>query len=101
MSDSRSRRTPESRRPRDFRTAVGGLDRATYENLRRALALGRWPDGRPLEPRQREICLEAVLTWEAAHLPPEARTGYIERSACGESPAGEPAPDRIRILGDE
>ncbi len=101
MSDSRSRSAPEARRPRDFRSAVGGLDRATYENLRRALALGRWPDGRPLEPRQREICMEAVLTWEADHLPPEARTGYIDRGACADAPGGEASVDRIRILGEE
>lgn len=101
MSDSRTRRAPESRRPGDFRSAVKALDRATYENLRRALAVGRWPDGRPLEPRQREICMETVLTWEAEHLPPEARTGYIERGVCSDAPQPGSGADRIRILGEE
>jgi len=76
---------------------VASLDRATYENLRRALELGRWPDGRTLEPRQREICMETVLNWEVAHLPPEQRSGYIELKACSDVPQ----PDRIRILGEE
>ncbi len=97
MTDRKRRRAPESQRPQDFATAASSLDRATYENLRRALALGRWPDGRVLEAKQREICMEAVLTWEAAHLPPEARTGYIDRSTCSDGPG----PDRIRILGEE
>lgn len=97
MTDNPRRRAPESQRPKDFASAVAGLDRATYENLRRALELGRWPDGRSLEPRQREICMDTVLNWEAVHLPPEQRTGYIEPKACKDVPQ----PDRIRILGEE
>jgi len=96
MTDTSRRRAPDSQRPKDFGSAVAGLDRATYENLRRALELGRWPDGRSLEPRQREICMEAVLNWEATHLPPEQRSGYIEPKACSDAPQ----PDRIRILGE-
>lgn len=101
MTDNPRRRAPirgpESQRPKDFSSAVASLDRATYENLRRALELGRWPDGRPLEPRQREICMETVLNWELVHLPPEQRSGYIEPKPCKDAPA----PDRIRILGEE
>ncbi|TVS16642.1 MAG: DUF1315 family protein [Gammaproteobacteria bacterium] len=97
MTDPKRRRAPESQRPRNFSTAASSLDRATYENLRRALTVGRWPDGRLLDAKQREICMEAVLTWEAAHLPPDARTGYIERGTCSDGPE----PDRIRILGEE
>ncbi|MCC5886935.1 MAG: DUF1315 family protein [Gammaproteobacteria bacterium] len=96
MTDTPRRRAPESQRPKDFASAVASLDRATYENLRRALELGRWPDGRTLQARQREICMEAVLNWEAVHLPPEQRTGYIEPKACSDAPL----PDRIRILGE-
>lgn len=101
MSEGPGRRriSADSQRPRDFASAASSLDRPTYENLRRALEIGRWPDGRTLDARQREICLDAVLTWEAAHLPEDQRTGYIERAAC----SGDDAPpeDRIRILGDE
>lgn len=100
MTDTPRRRTPvrgpESQRPENFATAVAGLDRATYENLRRALELGRWPDGRALAPGQRDICMETVLKWEALHLPPEQRTGYIEPKACADAPQ----PDRIRIMGE-
>lgn len=97
--DSRSAAPPE-RRPQDFASAAATLDRPSYENLRRALALGRWPDGRRLDERQRRICLEAVIAWEAAHLPPEARTGHVERGACADGPADADAPRPLRILGD-
>lgn len=98
MTTDRPRQGPQQRP--DFVTAAAKLDRATYENLRRALALGRWPDGRRLEPRQREICMETVALWEAAHLPPEQRTGYVEPNACS-SKQQETASDRIRLLGDD
>lgn len=85
----------------DFATAARGLDRATYENLRRALELGRWPDGRRLDARQREICMDTVLAWEAANLPPEARTGYIERGQCSsDNESAAAKPDRIRLLDE-
>ena len=92
---------PPARRPQDFRSAAATLDRPSYENLRRALALGRWPDGRRLDERQRQICLEAVVAWEAIHLPPEARTGHLERGACADTSAEPDAPTPVRILGDE
>lgn len=98
----RARGVADSQRPRDFGAAAAALDRPTYENLRRALELGRWPDGRPLDARQREICLDAVLTWEARHLPPEQRTGYIERAGCtDDGRVDDPPADRIRILGED
>lgn len=83
--------------PADFASTAASLDRPTYENLKRALELGRWPDGRRLEPKQREICMDAVLNWEAVNLPPEQRSGYIEAKACADAPG----PDRIRIVGQE
>ena len=89
---------PDSEPPANFTSAAAGLDRASYENLRRALTLGRWPDGRLLDARQREICMAAVLTWEAAHLPPEQRTGFVDTAKCERT---APGPDRIRILDDE
>ncbi len=82
--------------PDSFAHAAAQLDRPTYENLRRALELGRWPDGRALEARQRELCIEAVVTWERAHLPPEAHSGFVPKGQCD---SDEIAP--VRIIGDE
>lgn len=49
-----------------------------YQNLRRAVELGKWPDGKPLIREQRELCMQAVIAYEHQHLPPEQHTGYIE-----------------------
>ena len=56
----------------------------------------------PLTLEQRELCLQAMIAWEARHLGSEQRTGFID---CGSKTRGEvcatPAeeePDLIRIV---
>ncbi|PQA49355.1 YeaC family protein [Amnimonas aquatica] len=48
-------------------------------SLRRAVELGKWPDGRRLTREQVETCLQAVIAWETKHLPEQERSGYIEK----------------------
>lgn len=48
-----------------------------YQRFRRAIELGKWPDGRQLSQEQMATCIQSVIAYEAAHLPPEQRTGYI------------------------
>lgn len=69
---------------------IRSLTPEVYHNLRRAIELGRWPDGRRLTQEQRELCMEAVLHYEELHqVALEDRVGYIdlgkkaEKSSCG------------------
>ncbi|MDR9466652.1 DUF1315 family protein [Marinospirillum sp.] len=49
-----------------------------YQALKTGVELGKWPNGQPLTPEQREISMEAVLRYEAtAGVPEEERVGYI------------------------
>ncbi|WP_221799604.1 YeaC family protein [Oceanobacter mangrovi] len=49
-----------------------------YENLKNAVALGKWPNGQALKEGQRELCLEAILHYEvAADVPFDERVGYV------------------------
>ena len=32
-----------------------------YENMKQAIELGRWPDGRKLDAEQRAHCMEAAI----------------------------------------
>lgn len=48
-----------------------------YENLKRAIELGRWLDGEKISAEQRNLCMQAVIAYEHRHLPPEKHTGYI------------------------
>lgn len=55
------------------------LNADVVENFKRAIELGKWPDGRRLSREQMETCLQAVIAWEGRHLPPEQRSGYIHK----------------------
>ena len=50
-----------------------------YRSLQQSLEIGRWPDGKPMTPEQRENALQAVIAWGERHLPPGERVGYIDK----------------------
>ena len=56
-----------------------------YQRLRRAVELGKWPDGTALSAEQRETCMEAIIAFESANLPEEQRTGFIDRGSKAEA----------------
>ncbi|GHD44418.1 hypothetical protein SAMN05216429_10370 [Marinobacter persicus] len=63
-----------------YEELIERLDPTVYQNLKRSLELGKWPDGRRMSPEQREITLEAVIYYENKHnIPEEQRTGFIDR----------------------
>ncbi|OFE11501.1 hypothetical protein PHACT_13220 [Pseudohongiella acticola] len=51
-----------------------------HMNLKTAVELGRWPDGRKLSPEQLEYCLQAIIAYEQEFLPEQQRVGYIDRT---------------------
>lgn len=75
----------------DFQSFIAGMDATTCASLRRAVEIGKFPDGRRLTADQKALCMEAVLRWEALNRPAEERTGYIDRGTKkdGESCAGD------------
>lgn len=70
-----------------------------YASIKRAVELGKWPDGRRLSDEQRALCMEAMILFEARHLPEHERTGYMPKDddACDRDifsgfDAGTPKP---------
>lgn len=51
----------------------------TYRKLKRAVELGKWPDGSDLTAQQRQNALQAVIAWGQQHLPAAERVGYIDK----------------------
>ncbi len=57
---------------------IQSLKPDVYENLKNAVALGKWPNGIALQQGQRELCLEAILHYEITHqVPADQRVGYV------------------------
>lgn len=85
----------------DLQQLLGSLTPEIYENLKRAVELGKWPDGRRISAEQRALCMQAVIAWEHKHLPPEQHTGYIEpepHTQCGTDDHDHDEPQPLKWL---
>lgn len=49
-----------------------------YQSLKRAIELGKWPNGERLSKEQRDLCMQGVIAYEQKYIPETERTGYIE-----------------------
>ena len=72
-----------------FDKMINQMTPAIYESLKQAVSLRKWTDGRRLTPEQTELCLEAVMRYEAENnVPEESRVGYLEQRTCGATASG-------------
>jgi uncharacterized protein YeaC (DUF1315 family) len=62
-----------------FETLLSTLTPELVAAFRRAIEIGKWPDGRLVTAGQRATCMQAVIAWEHRHLPETERTGYIDK----------------------
>lgn len=87
-----------------FEDVAKQLNPEIYQRFKQALELGKWPDGRVLTKEQKEICLQAVILFEASHKAESERVGFIERKKkkepCGSDKSGSLEDDLnpVRIL---
>ena len=67
-------------KPDSFNALIDSMTPEIWQNMKRAIEIGRWPDGRQLTAEQRELSLQAVIAWEIKqNIPEEERTGYLKR----------------------
>jgi len=58
---------------------IASMTPEIYNNMKVALELGRWGDGRTVTPEQKEFTLEAMIRYEHLHNIPETeRVGYVD-----------------------
>ncbi|WP_444883685.1 DUF1315 family protein [Microbulbifer sp. PSTR4-B] len=60
-----------------FEQLLNNLNPQIVASLRRAIELGKWPNGVVITADQRSLCAEAVASWEAQNLPKEQQLGYV------------------------
>ncbi len=63
----------------DYQELIETMSQETYLSLKRAVELGKWPDGKTLSREQRENTLQAVIAWGRAHLGEQEQVGYIDK----------------------
>ena len=63
----------------DYQQMIDAMTPEMYHSLRRAVELGKWPDGQKLTPEQRQNAMQATIAWGQKHLPEEQRVGFIDK----------------------
>jgi uncharacterized protein YeaC (DUF1315 family) len=56
---------------------INKMDPQMHLVVRQAVELGKWPNGDKLDAETKELCLQALIAYEAKNLPESARAGYI------------------------
>lgn len=70
----------------NFEQLLDSINPEIYENLKKAVELGKWGDGKALTREQRELSIQAVIAYETKHFPKEERSGYVppkHQGPCG------------------
>ncbi|MFA5677551.1 MAG: DUF1315 family protein [Pseudomonas sp.] len=84
----------------DYQQLITAMTPELYEGLKRAVELGKWPNGERLNAQQRESCLQAVIAYDHLHKREDERVGYIhteKHEHCGED-GGSVEPDAPQPL---
>ncbi len=65
----------------DFQQLIQNMSPDIYASLKRAVEIGKWPDGRVLNQEQKELCMEAVINYEHLYVDEKDRVGFIDRGS--------------------
>ena len=85
----------------DFDKLISNITPEIYANLKRAVEIGKWPDGTVLTAEQRELSMQAVIGYDNKFNAEQDRVGYIDRGhkaegeSCG-SHKGEDEADPLK-----
>ena len=85
----------------NFEAMIESITPEIYENLKRAVEIGRWSDGTRLTKDQLESCMQAIIAYDHQCRKEEDRVGYIDRGTksegevCDSHEHGEEKPIRF------
>ncbi|WP_038290462.1 YeaC family protein [Zooshikella ganghwensis] len=78
----------------DFSQLINQIDADTYQRLKTAVEIRKWPDGRVLEQSQVELCLQAIIAYEHKHLPADQHTGFMSQQCASQAKLDTEQADR-------
>lgn len=68
----------------DLEKLIQNITPDIYAALKKAVEIGKWPDGRPLTAEQKALCMEAVIHYDMRFVDERDRVGYIDRGSKAE-----------------
>jgi len=84
----------------DYRQLIDSMTPEIYRSLRRAVEIGKWPDGKPLSPEQRSESLQALIAWGELYLPESERIGFIDRGHKAGEVCDDPVETTLKWKGE-
>ncbi len=75
----------------NFEKMIENITPDIHQSFKRAVEIGKWPDGKPLTAEQKALCMEAVISYDNKFLSEEQRVGFIDR---GSKAQGEVCDDK-------
>lgn len=63
----------------DYQQMIENMSPELYQSLKRAVELGKWPDGSRLTDEQRANAMQATIAWGRQHLPASEQVGFIDK----------------------
>jgi uncharacterized protein YeaC (DUF1315 family) len=69
-------------RPESIEQLIDGMSSDVVGSLRLAVERGKWGDGARLNPQQIDFCMQAIILYEAKHLPEQKRVGFDLSASC-------------------
>jgi len=84
----------------DYLKLIENMTPEIYRSLKRAVEIGKWPDGKPLTRQQRQESLQAVIAWGKLHLAEDEQAGYIDRRHKAGEVCDDPAVTPLKWKGE-
>ena len=69
-------------RPESIEQLIDEMSPDVVGSLRLAVELSKWGDGARLNPQQIDFCMQAIILYEAKHLPEQKRVGFDLSASC-------------------
>jgi len=77
----------------DLQQLLNSITPAIYQQIQRAVEIGKWSDGRAITEQQRSLCMQAIIAYDQ-RMPEQQRTGYVapKNTGCSTHAADEQKP---------
>jgi uncharacterized protein YeaC (DUF1315 family) len=75
----------------DLQQLLNSITPDIYQQLQKAVEIGKWPDGRTISDEQRSLCMQAIIAYDQRK-PEDERTGYVPRKDSACAPDDKPKP---------
>ena len=76
----------------DYQQLIDNMSPEIYRDLKRSVELGKWANGTPVTPEQRENAMHAIIAWGERHLSESERVGYIDKKDKAGDQCDDPQP---------